>query len=106
MHRFLFFWRRSVHWTVAAALGSFLLAAAARAESSVDRTHKLIATFKMVKAPPEGGKLSAADEAANAKVFSALDGFFDFATFAADCLGPAAGKLSAVQAKEAKERLI
>jgi len=106
MHSFLFFGTKSLRWTADAELGSFLLAGAARAESPVERTHKLIETFKSVKAPPEGGKLSAADEAANAKVFTALDSFFDFATFSADCLGPAAGKLSAPQAREAKERLI
>ena len=107
MHSFLFSWTKSCRLTVAAC--DRLIPCwrpPPSADSPVDRTHKLIETFKSVKAPPEGGKLSAADEAANAKVFGALDGFFDFATFSADCLGPAAGKLSAVQAKEAKERLI
>jgi ABC-type transporter MlaC component len=90
------------------ALGSILLAGAAHAESPVDRTHKLIETFRAVKSPPQGGdgKLSPADQAANSKVFTALDGFFDFPTFTADCLGPAAGKLTVAQAKEAKERLV
>jgi ABC-type transporter MlaC component len=101
-------WWRLRWLTLVTALGSILLAGAAHAESPVDRTHKLIETFKTVKAPPEGGdgKLSPADQAANAKVFTALDGFFDFPTFTVDCLGPAAGKLSAAQAKEAKERLV
>jgi ABC-type transporter MlaC component len=94
--------------TLGLALVSLLLGGEAWAESPADRTHKLIETFKAVKAPPEkgDGKLSAADEAANAKTFAALDSFFDFATFTAACLGPAAGKLSAAQAKEVKERLV
>jgi ABC-type transporter MlaC component len=78
----------------------------ARADSALDRTHKLIDTFKTVKTAPEGGKLSAADEAANVKTFTTLDGFFDFATFTSDCLGPSASKLSPAQTKEFKERLI
>jgi ABC-type transporter MlaC component len=106
MSDFPWSWTKTPRWTLAIALSWFLLAGAARAESPLDRTHKLIETFKTVKAPPEGGKLSPAEEAANAKVFTALDGFFDFPTFTTDCLGPAAGKLSAAQAKEAKERLV
>lgn len=92
--------------TIAAVILLLLGAGAARAESPLDRTRKLIVTFKTVKAAPEGGKLSAADEAANAKVFTTLDGFFDFPTFATDCLGPSASKLSPAQAKDFKERLI
>jgi ABC-type transporter MlaC component len=91
---------------VATAIALLALAVPARAEPPSDRTHKLIETFKAVKAPPEGGKLTADDEAANAKTFAALDGFFDFAAFGADCLGPSAGKLSAAQAKEFKDALM
>ena len=47
MHSFLFFWTRSLSWTAAVTLGSFLLVGAARAESPVERTHKLIETFKI-----------------------------------------------------------
>jgi len=79
---------------------------AARAEAPLDRTRKLIATFKTVKTAPEGGTLSAEDNAANAKVFTALDGFFDFPTFATDCLGPSASKLSPAQTKQFKENLV
>jgi ABC-type transporter MlaC component len=82
------------------------LPGAARADPPSERTHKLIETFKSVKAPPEGGKLTADDEAANAKTFAALDAFFDFATFGSDCLGPSASKLTPAQAKDFKERLV
>jgi ABC-type transporter MlaC component len=75
------------------------------AESPLDRTHRLIETFKTVRTVPEGGKLTPVDEAANAHAYVALDAFFEFATFGADCLGPSVGKLSAVQAKEFKEHL-
>jgi len=91
---------------LAAALALLALAGSSRADPLADRTHKLIETFKAVKAPPEGGKLSADEEAANAKTFAALDAFFDFATFGAECLGPSAGKMSVPQAKEFKEHLM
>jgi ABC-type transporter MlaC component len=97
---------KSLRSILAVGLSLLLLAGAARAESPADRTQKLIETFKTIKTPPEGAKLSSADETANAKAFAALDAFFDFPTFTADCLGPAAGKFSAAQAKEAKERLV
>jgi len=93
-------------WLLIAALAALFMPLTARAESPLDRTHKLIDTFKAVKTAPEGGKLSAADEAANAKTFTALDGFFDFPAFTSDCLGPSASKLSAAQTKEFRERLV
>ena len=88
--------------------GLILLLAAtpARAEAPLDRTRKLIATFKTVKTAPEGGTLSAEDNAANAKVFTALDGFFDFPTFSSDCLGPSASKLSPAQTKQFNDNLV
>jgi phospholipid transport system substrate-binding protein len=87
-------------------IATLCVPAVAEAQSAVDRTHKLIDTFKTVKTAPEGGKLSAADDAANAKTFITLDGFFDFVTFSNDCLGPSASKLSPAQTKEFKERLV
>jgi ABC-type transporter MlaC component len=83
-----------------------LVASNARAEAPLDRTRKLIATFKTVKSAPEGGTLSAEDNAANTKVFTALDGFFDFPTFSSDCLGASAAKLSPAQTKEFKDNLV
>jgi ABC-type transporter MlaC component len=106
MSHLAFVCSKSLRPSLAVGLGLFFLATAAHAESPADRTHKLIETFKTIKTPPEGAKLSSVDEAANAKAFAALDAFFDFPTFTADCLGPAAGKLSAAQAKQAKERLV
>lgn len=91
---------------VFAALILLFVAATARAEAPLDRTRKLIATFKTVKAAPEGGTLSAEEDAANAKVFTALDGFFDFPTFSSDCLGPSASKLSPAQTKQFKDNLV
>jgi ABC-type transporter MlaC component len=91
---------------IATAFALLAVAGAAYADPPADRTHKLIETFKTVKAAPEGGKLTPADEAANAKTFAALDAFFDFTTFGTDCLGPSAGKLSPAQAKDFKERLM
>jgi ABC-type transporter MlaC component len=91
---------------ITTAFALLAVARAAHADPATDRTHKLIETFKTVKAPPEGGKLTADDEAANAKTFALLDTFFDFATFGADCLGPSASKLSPAQAKEFKDRLM
>ena len=83
-----------------------LAAGAARAQSPSDRTRQLIETFKSLRAAPEGGKLSPADAAANKKTSDALDGFFDFETFTAACLGPSAAKLSGAQQKEFKGRLV
>jgi ABC-type transporter MlaC component len=91
---------------IASALAMLVLVRVVRADPPSERTHKLIETFKTVKAPPEGGKLTADEEAANVKAFAALDAFFDFASFGADCLGPSATKLSPAQAKEFKERLM
>jgi ABC-type transporter MlaC component len=91
---------------ITSAIALLALAGTVHAEPPAERTHKLIETFKAVKAPPDGGKLTADDEAANVKAFAALDAFFDFTTFGADCLGPSASKLSPAQAKEFKERLM
>ncbi len=99
--------RATIVTAIAAAILILVGAGAARAaDSALDRTRKLIATFKTVKTAPEGGKLSPADEAANGKVFTSLDGFFDFPNFATDCLGPSVSKLSPAQAKDFKERLV
>ena len=83
-----------------------LAAGAAHAQAPLERTYKLIEIFKADRAAPEGGKLSTADAAANAKTVAALDGFFDFETFTAACLGPSAVRLSGAQQKEFKERLV
>jgi ABC-type transporter MlaC component len=91
---------------LAAAALLLQLAGPVRADSAPAQTKRLIDTFKKVKSAPEGGKLAAADQAANKKTFTALDGFFDYPNFATDCMGPAAAKLSAPQQKEFKERLI
>ncbi len=79
---------------------------AARAQPAVDKTRKLIATFKSMKAAKDGEKLSPADIAANAKLHPTLDGFFDFPTFTTECLGASASKLTAPQIKEFRALLI
>ncbi len=95
-------------WSRAALSIAALVAVAgtALADAPQDRTRKLMETFKKVKTAPKGATLSAADRNANNGTFSALDAFFDFPTFTADCLGPSAAKLSAAQKNEFKRRLV
>ena len=45
-------------------------------DPAVDRTEKFIA--KLVEVKPDDGKLTAKDKEANQKIFSELDGYFDF----------------------------
>lgn len=75
-------------------------AVAAPRSPAAERTDAFIATFKKVKS----GATSAADKAANEKVFAALDGFFDFDTLTAQPIAPRADKFSPAQKEEFSKR--
>lgn len=72
MSRLAFVCSKFLRRSLAVGIGVLFLATAARAASPAARTHKLIETFKTIKTPPEGAKLSSVDEAANAKAFGVL----------------------------------
>jgi phospholipid transport system substrate-binding protein len=69
-------------------------------ESAVDRTKGLISALKKVKAAPEGGTLSAADQKANEAVYKELDGFFNFDRLAGDPLTQHKAKFKGDQLKQ------
>src|SRR5438105_4149294 len=67
-------------------------------DPAVDRTEKFIA--KLVEVKPDDGKLTAKDKEANQKIFSELDGYFDFDALTAAPIMPRLDKFSADQKAE------
>ncbi len=88
-----------MRWTL--PLLSFMAAAivapasARAAAAGKDRTEALIAAFKKVKADP--GKPSKQTQAANEKVFSEIDDFFDYTALTTKPVEPIADKFSAAE---------
>ena len=73
-------------------------AALAKGHPAVERTEGFIAALLKVK--QDDGKLTAADKAANQKVFVELDGFFDFDHLVSSPITPRADKFSAAEKAE------
>lgn len=78
---------------VVAVLAAFCAPAhaAAPATPGKDRAEALVATFKKVK--KDDGKLTEAEKAANAALFTELDGYLDFESLVSKPIAPRADKL-------------
>jgi ABC-type transporter MlaC component len=77
---------------------SLLCLALAAKPAAVERTESFVNTLLKVK--PDDGKLTAKDKEANQKLFTELDGFFDFDTLTTAPIAPRADKFSAEQKAE------
>ncbi|MBI3185510.1 MAG: ABC transporter substrate-binding protein [Myxococcales bacterium] len=69
---------------------------------AVERSEGFIASLLKVK--PDDGKLSAADKAANEKVFTQLDGYFDFDRLTAEPISPRADKFTPAEKAEFQKK--
>jgi len=98
---------QGVALVVGLALVTLALAVPSSAHAgAADHARKLVDTFKAVKAPPEGAKLSDKDKAANKKTFAELDKLFDFDTFTASCVKTVADKLDPAQSKAVRDDIV
>jgi ABC-type transporter MlaC component len=87
--------------TLALALAISLPAFAAdRGEEAKKRTQAFIDNLLKVKQAEEGKELTKADKDANAKVFSELDGFFDWAYLTSEPLATRADKFKPAERDE------
>ncbi|MCK5690500.1 hypothetical protein KAI87_14570, partial [Myxococcota bacterium] len=82
--------------TLAFAAFSITTHAQAADSAGLARTKALVDTFIQVKSSDDDA-LSKADQAANAKVFTKLDGFFDFKRLTSDTVKKQASKFNAAQ---------